>query len=69
MIKLTCSIILSSVKMEHPSRSCIGNGTFELGNGTAAKSRSTSTGSRALQQRLQPKGNITDVASWISHCV
>jgi hypothetical protein len=39
MIKLSIDIIISRMKMEHPLlKSCIGNGTFELGYGTPAKS-------------------------------
>jgi len=47
------------------------NGTFELRDGTA-KSRTTSAmekrqGARALQQRIQPKRDITSSASWTSY--
>jgi hypothetical protein len=42
MIKLSISIIVLSVKMEHLLKPCIGNGTFELEHGTASKINSYS---------------------------
>jgi hypothetical protein len=70
VIKLTNSNILLSVKMEHPLNSCIGNGTFELRYGTATTTRTTATtatmekrqSAGALQQRIQPKRDITSIA-------
>jgi hypothetical protein len=53
----------------------MGNGTFELKYGTA-ESRSTSRtadtlekgqSARAMQQRIQPKRDIANIASWISY--
>jgi hypothetical protein len=53
----------------------MGIGTFELSYGIAAESRTATASTmekgqstRALQQRIQPKRDITDIASWISHC-
>jgi hypothetical protein len=49
--KANYSVIISSVKMEHTLKSCIGNGTFELRYGTSStmeKRQST----RALQQGI-----------------
>jgi hypothetical protein len=47
----------------------MGNGTFELKHGTAAKSSTMekSQSARALQQRIQSKRDISDIASWISY--
>jgi hypothetical protein len=56
--------------MEHLFKPCTGNGTFELGYGIAAKSISRTAAdtmekrqsTRALQQRIQSKRDISDVA-------
>ena len=57
-------IILLSMKMEHPIKSCVGNGTFELRYGTAkSNAMETRQSTRALQQRIQPKRDITNIAS------
>jgi hypothetical protein len=69
MIKLSISIIVLSVKMEHSIKTlCTGKGTFELRYGTAESSRMEKRQSaRALQQRIQPKRDIANTASWISY--
>ncbi len=46
------------MKLEHPLKIRIRNGTFELGYGTVAKSTSAVTkgkSTRALRQSIQPK--------------
>jgi hypothetical protein len=59
------------VKWNTRLKSCTGNGTFELSYVTAAESRTAATGTmakrqstRALQQRIQPKRDISNTASW-----
>jgi hypothetical protein len=45
------------------------DGTFELNSRTAKSSTMEKRQStRALQQRIQPKRDITNAASWISYC-
>jgi hypothetical protein len=61
---------LLSVKWNTSLKSCIGNGTFELRDGTAESKTSTiekRQSARALQQRLQPKRDIIDIANRASH--
>jgi hypothetical protein len=65
MIKLSIVHILSSVKIEHSLKSCIGNGTFEVRHGTATRMEKRQS-ARALQQRIQPKGDILDTANWLA---
>ena len=78
MIKLSARIIVLSEKMEHLLKTCIGNGTIELRHGTAtpqsqSESRAAASAmtkrqnSGAMQQRVQPKRDISSIASWLSH--
>ena len=55
-------------------KTLMGNGTFELKYGTAESrtSRAADTlekgqSARAMQQRIQPKRDIANIASWISY--
>jgi hypothetical protein len=50
---------LLSVKIETCLKSCIGNGTFELRYRTAADTVAKRQNTRALQQRIQPKRDIS----------
>jgi hypothetical protein len=48
MIKLSILIILLSVKMEHHIKDSFGNGTFELGYGTAIAPTTTTADTKAI---------------------
>ena len=43
----------------------MGNGTFELNNGTTSTVEKRQS-ARPMQQRIQPKRGIANFASWIS---
>jgi NAD(P)-dependent dehydrogenase (short-subunit alcohol dehydrogenase family) len=53
------------------SKSCVGNGTFELRDGTAESRTSRMAkrqSARALQQKIQPKRDIPYTASGTGYC-